>query len=270
MLKKSHQRLLSASDANKSLDFRGPALARRNLGRNAVDDSSVARQESRHKSRLQRRVLVIDIGGTSIKALISGNTVPIKIVSGPQVSPAVMLTQLLPQLVADSFDVVTIGVPAPVNHGRIVHEPYNLGKGWVRFDFEAAFGHPVRLINDAAMQALGSYAGGHMLFLGLGTGLGSAVIVDGTVEPLELAHLPYRKHNFEYYVSEKTRKRLGGKKWRANVRAVIEVLRAALQPEYVVLGGGNLRHLGKLPRGVSKGDNDKAFLGGFRIWDKDQ
>jgi predicted NBD/HSP70 family sugar kinase len=191
---------------------------------------------------------------------------PINIVSGAKFSPAAMLEQLRTRLSAGAFDVVTIGVPAPVIHGHVVHEPHNLGKGWVGFDFQAALGCPVRLINDAAMQALGSHVSGHMLFLGLGTGLGSAMIADGVIEPLELAHLPYRRYTFEHYVGEDALERLGRQKWQTNVYAVVKVLRAALQPDSVVLGGGNVRHLHKLPSGVTRGDNDNAFVGGFRLW----
>jgi len=213
-----------------------------------------------------QHILVLDVGGSHVKALIKGARQPIKISTGPDFTPDDMLTRLRSRLHGRHYDAVSIGIPAPVIHGRLLHEPYNLGKGWLGFDYPAAFGCPVRLINDAAMQALGSYNGKHMLFLGLGTGLGSAMIADGVIAPLELAHLPYRKHTFEYYVGEQARERQGRKKWRANVDAVVETLRAALQPDYVVLGGGNIRHLRKLPAGVSRGDNANAFLGGFRLW----
>jgi glucose-6-phosphate isomerase len=154
-------------------------------------------------------------------------------------------------------------------HGRIASEPHNLGKGWAGFDFGKAFGCPVKLVNDAAMQALGSYEGGRMLFLGLGTGLGSAMIADGRLEPMELAHLPYKKHTYEHYVGEKARERYGKKKWQAHVLEEIETLRAALEPDYVVLGGGNVDHLDKLPEGVRRGDNANAFKGGFRLWENE-
>jgi polyphosphate glucokinase len=165
-----------------------------------------------------------------------------------------------------SFDVVSIGFPGPVLRGRPVCEPRNLGGGWVGFDFEAAFGRPVRVINDAAMQALGSYEGGRMLFLGLGTGLGSALVVGGRIEPLELAHLPYRKRTYEDYVGRRGLERLGRKKWRRAVADTVERLREALRPDYVVLGGGNARKLEQLPPGVRAGSNAHAFEGGFRLW----
>jgi len=163
--------------------------------------------------------------------------------------------------------VVSIGVPSPVKDGRIVSEPVHLGRGWVGFDFEAALGKPTKVVNDAAMQALGSYEGGKMLFLGLGTGLGTALIDDGKLEPLELGHLPFRKATYEDYVGQAGRKRLGKKKWRAAVAETIEELRAAFVPDYVVLGGGNAEELGELPAGVRLGANTNAFLGGFRLWD---
>jgi predicted NBD/HSP70 family sugar kinase len=166
-----------------------------------------------------------------------------------------------------AYDVVSVGVPAPIEKGRVASEPVNLGRGWVGFDFEAAFGKPTKVANDAAMQALGSYEGGKMLFLGLGTGLGSALIDDGKLEPLELGHLPFRKTTYEDYVGQAGRKRLGNKKWRAAVAKTIEELTAAIEPDYVVLGGGNVKELGELPAGVRLGENTNAFLGGFRLWD---
>jgi glucose-6-phosphate isomerase len=216
-----------------------------------------------------RRVLVLDVGGTHVKARCSGRKQEVKISSGPDMTPDRLIADLRKRLRGWKYDAVSIGFPAPVMQGRIVHEPANLGKGWVGFDFTKAFGCPVKLVNDAAMQALGSYEGGRMLFLGLGTGLGSAMVVDGLVEPMELAHMPYRKHTYEYYVSEAARKRRGGKKWRAHVFAEIEALRAALEPDYVVLGGGNVDHLDTLPDGVRRGDNTNAFIGGFRLWDNE-
>ena len=216
-----------------------------------------------------RRVLVLDVGGTHVKAMLTGKKQEVRIDSGPDMTPDRMIAGLRKSLRGWKYDAVSIGFPAPVAHGRIVHEPANLGKGWVGFDFAKAFGCPVKLVNDAAMQALGSYEGGRMLFLGLGTGLGSAVIADGLIEPMELAHMPYRKHTYEYYVSEAARERRGNKKWRAHVFAEIEALRAALEPDYVVLGGGNVNHLDALPEGVRRGDNANAFIGGFRLWNNE-
>ena len=165
------------------------------------------------------------------------------------------------------YDVISIGYPGPVVLGRPLHEPHNLGPGWVGFNFAKAFDRPVKMINDAAMQALGSYRGGRMLFLGLGTGLGSAMVVDGVVEPMELAHLPYKKgKTYEDYVGLRGLVRLGKKKWRRHVSDVVERLRTALEPDYVVLGGGNTKKLKELPPGAELGDNKNAFRGGLRLW----
>ena len=211
-------------------------------------------------------ILVIDVGGTHVKVLASRRKEPIRIPSGPSMTPARMVREVRKAAAGWKYSVVSIGYPGLVLHGRPVHEPYNLGRGWVRFDFQKAFGHPVRVVNDAAMQALGSYQGGRMLFLGLGTGLGSAFIVDGLLEPMELAHLPYKKSTYEDYVGLAGLKRLGKKKWRRQVNRVVERLKSALEPDYVVLGGGNARLLKKLPRGVRLGDNANAFKGGYRLW----
>ena len=215
----------------------------------------------------KQKVLVIDVGGSHVKAMVSGNKREVEIKSSRTLTPADMIKQLRPAIRGWKYDAVTLGYPGPVVHERIAREPYNLGKGWVGFDFGAALGCPVKIINDAAMQALGSYQGGRMLFLGLGTGLGSAFIVDGIVEPMELAHLPYKKGTFEDYVGARGLKEHGKKKWHAHVFDVIEQLRAALEPDYVVLGGGNVRHLNELPADVRRGDNHNAFLGGFRAWE---
>jgi polyphosphate glucokinase len=214
-------------------------------------------------------VLVIDVGGTHVKALASGEQEPRRIDSGPKLQAAAIVKPLL-DLVADwTWEAVSIGIPAPVHGGRIVAEPVNLGPGWVGFDFAAAFGKPTRIVNDAAMQALGSYESGKMLFLGLGTGLGSALVADGYVQPMELGHLPFRKKTFEDYVGERGLERRGKKRWRRDVLDVVSALSAALEPDYVVLGGGNAKLLDELPDGVVLGNNANAFKGGFRVWDDD-
>ncbi|HTV86210.1 MAG TPA: glucose-6-phosphate isomerase [Dyella sp.] len=219
------------------------------------------------KEKHGQRVLAIDIGGSHVKAMISGNAREVEIKSSRTLTPEAMIKLLRPLIRSWKYDAVSIGYPGPVLHERIAREPYNLGKGWVGFDFTKAFGCKTKVVNDAAMQALGSYEGGRMLFLGLGTGLGSAFIVDGIIEPMELAHLPYKKGTFEDYVGTRGMKRHGKKKWHLHVVDVIEQLRAALEPDYVVLGGGNVRHLPELPEGVRRGDNKNAFKGGFRLWE---
>jgi polyphosphate glucokinase len=212
-------------------------------------------------------VLVIDVGGTHVKALASGEQEPRRIDSGPKLQAAAMVKPLL-DLTADwAWEAVSIGIPAPVHGGRVVSEPVNLGSGWVGFDFAGAFGKPTRVVNDAAMQALGSYESGKMLFLGLGTGLGSALVADGFVQPMELGHLPFRKKTFEDYVGERGLEKRGKKRWRRDVLDVVSALSAALEPDYVVLGGGNAKLLDGLPDGVVLGDNANAFRGGFRVWD---
>jgi len=212
-------------------------------------------------------ILVIDVGGTHVKVHFPGEKEPLKIPSGPTISAREMVAAVREAAAGHRFSGVSIGYPGPVLHNRPVTEPHNLGPGWVGFDFRKAFGAPVRIVNDAAMQALGSYEGGRMLFLGLGTGLGTALIVDGIVEPMELAHLPYRKgRTYEDYVGLRGLKRLGKKKWRHHVWRVVEQLKDALQADYVVLGGGNARLLHGLPAGVRLGNNANAFLGGMRLW----
>jgi polyphosphate glucokinase len=214
------------------------------------------------------KVLVIDVGGTHVKILVTGETAHRQFVSGSTLTAKQMVARVKKLAGTWKYAVVSIGYPGPVLHNRPIAEPHNLGRGWMGFDFSAAFECPVTVINDAAMQALGSYRGGKMLFLGLGTGLGSTLIVDGIVEPMELGHLPYRKATFEDYVGVRGLKRLGPKKWRKRVVDVVERLRAALEPEDVVLGGGNVHELITLPPGCRVGDNANAFAGGFRLWAK--
>jgi predicted NBD/HSP70 family sugar kinase len=212
-------------------------------------------------------ILVIDIGGTNIKLLATGQHNRIKIPSGPKLTPKLMVRSVRKAVGDWHYDVVSIGYPGPVRDGKPAKEPNNLGRGWVGFDYAAAFGCPVRIINDAAMQALGSYEGGRILFLGLGTGLGAAMIVDGVIAPMELADLPYRKgRTYEDYVGKAGLARSGKKKWRRNVTDVIKLLAAAFEVDDVVIGGGNSKILEKLPDGVRRGNNGHAFIGGFRLW----
>ena len=213
------------------------------------------------------KVLVIDVGGTHVKLLATGRKLRTEIPSGPAMTPAKMVKAVREIAKTWEYNAVSIGYPGPVVHNQALTEPHNLGRGWVGFNFQKAFRRPVRFINDAAMQALGSYEGRRMLFLGLGTGLGSAMIVDGILEPMELAHLPYKKgRTYEDYVGLRGLKRLGKKKWRRHVTDVVKQLKAALEADYVVLGGGNARLLKKLPPGAKLGDNNNAFRGGFRLW----
>jgi len=214
-----------------------------------------------------KKVLAVDVGGTHVKLLITGETEPRRFISGPRLTPETMMSDIK-RLIPDwEHDAVSIGYPGPVLNGCPVSDPANLGKGWVGFDFEAAFGRPVKIINDAAMQAIGSYRSGRMLFVGLGTGLGAAMIVDGIVEPMELGHLPYRKATYEDYVGLRGLERKGKKRWRRHSLAVIAHLIAALKPDDTVIGGGNARKLNELPPNCRLGDNANAFLGGFRLWD---
>jgi len=216
------------------------------------------------------KTLVIDVGGTHIKILATDQTEQRKFASGLEMTAQAMVAGVLENSRDWEFDRVSIGYPGPVVQGKILKEPQNLSAGWVGFDFEAALGKPVRLINDAAMQALGSYEGGRMLFLGLGTGLGSALIINKTIAPLELAHLPYKKNRtFEDYVGLRGLERLGKEKWQQAVEDVVARLRAALVVEHVVLGGGNVKKLTALPPNTRQGDNRKAFVGGFRLWAED-
>jgi polyphosphate glucokinase len=213
-------------------------------------------------------VLVIDIGGSHVKMIATGRTKPVKFVSEPDLTPYKMVAEVSKLTAAWKYEVASIGYPGPVLRGRVLAEPHNLGRGWVGFDFDAAFRCPVKLMNDAALQALGSYRGGKMLFLGLGTGLGSAMIVDGIVEPMELGHLTYKKKTYEDYVGLRGLEKDGKVKWRRHVGDVVARLMAALEPEDVVLGGGNAKRLKELPPGCRQGNNADAFLGGFRLWDQ--
>lgn len=211
-------------------------------------------------------VLAVDVGGSHVKVLLNGVGERRRFASGKKLTPEQMVSGVLEATTDWDFPCVSVGVPAPVQAGRVVHDPANLGKGWVGFDYESAFGKPTKVINDAAMQALGSYQGGRMLFLGLGTGLGSTMIADGVIEPMELAHLPFKKGTYEDYVGERGLERLGKKRWEKAVHETIELFMAALEPEYVVLGGGNAKRLDELPEKVRLGRNEDAFLGGFRLW----
>jgi polyphosphate glucokinase len=213
-------------------------------------------------------VLVVDVGGTNVKILATGQTEPRKFPSGPTLTAKQMVAGVKKLARGWKYDVVSIGYPGMVVRNRPLAEPYNLGRGWVGFDFESAFKRPVKVVNDAAMQALGSYKRGKMLFLGLGTGLGSTMVVDGIVEPMELAHLPYKKGTYEDYVGERRLEKRGKKKWRRHVADVVERLTTALEPDDVVLGGGNVKNLKELPKGTRVGNNNNAFLGGFRLWEK--
>jgi polyphosphate glucokinase len=213
-------------------------------------------------------VLVVDVGGSNVKILATGQKEPRGFPSGSTLTAKQMVAGVKKLARGWKYDVVSIGYPGMVVRNRLLAEPHNLGRGWMGFDFESAFKRPVKLINDAAMQALGSYKRGKMLFLGLGTGLGSTMIVDGIVEPMELAHLPYKKGTYEDYVGERGLEKRGKKKWRRDVADVVERLATALEPDDVVLGGGNVKNLKELPKGCRKGDNANAFLGGFRLWEK--
>jgi predicted NBD/HSP70 family sugar kinase len=215
------------------------------------------------------RVLVIDVGGTNIKLLAKGEKEPRKIPSGPTMTAGKMV-RLVKKIVRDwKFDCVALGYPGPIINGHPLREPHNLGGGWMGFNFRKAFGCPVKIVNDAAMQALGSYKKGRMLFLGLGTGLGSAMIVDGFLQPMELAHLIY-KHGktYEDYLGSRGLERSGKKKWRRNVAKVTKRLKTALEADYVILGGGNSKKLKKLPPGTRLGSNGNTFRGGIRMWEK--
>ncbi|MFK0689204.1 ROK family protein [Mesorhizobium sp. IMUNJ 23033] len=212
-------------------------------------------------------VLSIDIGGSHVKILTSAGGKERRADSGPGLTPQQMIAAVKTLAEGLPYDVVAMGYPGPVTHNRPMIDPANLGKGWAGYDFAAAFGKPVKVVNDALMQAIGSYEGGRMLFLGLGTGLGAAMIVDNVAQPMELAHLPYKKGgSFEDYVGERGLEKRGKRKWRKYVFDVVDRLRAAMQPDYVVIGGGNVDKLDELPADSRRGDNTRAFEGGFRLW----
>jgi polyphosphate glucokinase len=216
-----------------------------------------------------KSILVVDVGGSSVKILVTGQTEVRSFQSGPALTPSQMVSGVK-KLAADwTYDAVSIGYPGPVLAGRPIAEPRNLGRGWVGFNFARSFGRPVKLVNDAAMQALGSYEGGKMLFLGLGTGLGTALIVEGVVAPMEVSHLPYKKGTYETYVGRARLERDGKRKWRRHVADVVERLVAALQPDDTVIGGGNVEKLKALPPRCRQGANANAFSGGFRLWAED-
>jgi polyphosphate glucokinase len=214
------------------------------------------------------KVLTIDIGGTNVKILGTGQEVPRRFPSGRALGPEQMVAGVKKLAKDWQYDVISVGYPGVVVRGRIATEPRNLGKGWVGFDFEAAFGRPVKIINDAAMQALGSYRGGTMLFFGLGTGLGTALVADGTVVPMELGHLAITKKTFEDDLGIRGLERLGLKRWQRRVETVTQRFASALHLDDIVLGGGNARKLTSLPQGCRMGDNANAFLGGFRLWEE--
>ena len=225
--------------------------------------------DPQHPTPTHVKILVIDVGGTHVKLLATGKRTPRKLPSGQDLTPHDMVKAVLSATTDWTYDRLSIGYPGPVSNDRPTMEPANLGKGWVKFDYASAFKHPVKMVNDAAMQAFGSYDGGRMLFLGLGTGLGSALVRDGMVVPLELAHLPYRKgRTYEDYVGAAGMKRLGHDKWQRHVFAVVDQLRVAMTSDYVVLGGGNARLLGELPANARLGSNLNAFRGGYRLWQK--
>ncbi len=215
------------------------------------------------------KILVIDVGGTHVKFLATDQKEKVEFPSGPRMTPVQMVKGVKAATADWKYDAVSIGYPGAVVHGRPITEPSHLGSGWIGFDFKQAFGKPLKIVNDAAMQALGDYKGGRMLFLGLGTGLGSAMIVDQVLEPMELAHLPYKKgKTYEDYVGLAGLKRLGKKKWRHQVEKIVEILKSAVQADDVVIGGGNARLIKKLPPGTRVGDNSNAFNGGYRLWEK--
>ncbi|TSE08244.1 ROK family protein [Mesorhizobium intechi] len=227
----------------------------------------MAKAVKKAASDAEQIVLSIDIGGSHVKILTSAGGAERRDDSGPGLTPQQMIDKVKKLAEGLSYDVISMGYPGPVRHNKPVLDPKNLGKGWAGFDFATQFGKPVKVVNDALMQAIGSYEGGRMLFLGLGTGLGAAMVFDNVGQPLELAHLPYRKgRSFEDYVGERGLEKRGKTKWRKYVFDVVTRLRAALQPDYVVIGGGNVDKLDELPAEARRGDNTRAFEGGFRLW----
>jgi hypothetical protein len=226
-----------------------------------------SRAAAGRSTKAPQRILVLDVGGSHVKLRVGSHGTVKKFVSGPKMTPKQMVKGVRELVGPDEYDAVSIGYPGVVFRGRIAAEPFNLGHGWLHFDFEAALGKPVRLINDAAMQAVGSYTGGRMLFLGLGTGMGATLILDGIVEPMELGHLPYKgSRTYEQHVGQHGLERLGKKKWRKEVAAVVQQLSHALEVDYVVLGGGNVRLLKEIPKPARLGGNDNAMTGGRLIW----
>jgi polyphosphate glucokinase len=229
----------------------------------------VSEEQLPHKYPIEPRapaVLTVDVGGSNVKAVLNGIDERRRFPSGKKLSAQQMVDGVLEMTADWDYVGISVGVPGPVADGKVLREPVNLGKGWLGFEFEKAFGKPTKVINDAAMQAFGAYEGGRMLFLGLGTGLGTTLILDGVIAPMELGHLPFHKATFEDYVGEAGLERLGHKRWKKYVYETIEELSAALLPDYVVLGGGNARDLGELPPRCHLGANEDAFLGGFRLW----
>jgi polyphosphate glucokinase len=232
-----------------------------------MSSKTMAKQRNSRRGKGAYRILTIDVGGTHVNVMTSVELEKREFESGPNLTAKAMVSQVKYLTTDWTYDVVSIGYPGPVVHGHPLVDPYNLGPGWVGFDFERAFGLPVKLVNDAVMQALGSYGGGRMLFLGLGTGLGSAMIIDGVIEPMEIGHLPYKDgKTFEDFLGRNGLEKAGEKKWRAEVHTVVKHLKAALLPDYVVLGGGNVDKLKTLPPKTRAGDNDNALTGGFELW----
>jgi predicted NBD/HSP70 family sugar kinase len=245
--------------ANRGDSGENPAMAAR---------KKALRGPSRRKGKAPRRILVIDVGGSHVKLQVGEHGKEQRFVSGPRMSAAAMVKKVRKRVAPEEFDAVSIGYPGLVVRGRIAAEPHNLGRGWVGYDFASALGKPVRMINDAAMQALGSYTGGRMLFLGLGTGLGAALVLDGVVEPMEIGHLSYKRdRTFEEYAGQRGLQRLGKKKWRKIVADIVTHLADALQADYIVLGGGNASVLRELPDRARLGDNSNAMIGGRRLWE---